>query len=306
MVAAACDGACWAAPAATVERAGHRHRFAHLAPNALDDVVACVRGECDEPQAGSGERGLTARLGRNDGTLANVLAQGAYAACALATTLLPALIVEAVRAANIRELSAHLGGDTLIVRADVTVRDLHLLEGDPHRLIEGILIACRATGVRSASVIIDDAAPNARTALTRALEDARAAGILDGRALGGDAVTIEVHSAAAGVVVEGVDLEMLCAATTIFDSPPPPTKLIALSGALSRVGLYEVPVDGAMTWAGVLAMAGVAPARVQALRVGHPGARLVLPEEFDRPLVRDALGAEVVVVGPDADLGSVS
>ena len=31
LVEGACDGACWAAPAATVQREGHQHRFTNLA-----------------------------------------------------------------------------------------------------------------------------------------------------------------------------------------------------------------------------------------------------------------------------------
>ncbi|MDA0302180.1 MAG: NADH-quinone oxidoreductase subunit E, partial [Chloroflexi bacterium] len=101
--------------------------------------------------------------------------------------------------------------------------------------------------------------------------------------------------------------ETLCAVTTIFDSPPPPTKLVPLSGDVPRPGLYEVPVDGNMTWAGVLAMAGVAPARVQALLLGGPSGRFVLPEEFDAPLEMRGLGAGgTVVLGLGADIAAIT
>ena len=80
-----------------------------------------------------------------------------------------------------------------------------------------------------------------------------------------------------------------------------------LSGAVPRPGLYEVPVDGSMHWAGVLAMAGANPARVQALLLGGPSGRFVLPEEFDRPLELRALGAGgTVVLGPDADIAQIT
>src|SRR5690606_31349128 len=45
VVEAACDGACWAAPAATVERDGHIHRHARL-DQGLDEVLACASGDC--------------------------------------------------------------------------------------------------------------------------------------------------------------------------------------------------------------------------------------------------------------------
>src|SRR5439155_20974398 len=75
--------------------------------------------------------------------------------------------------------------------------------------------------------------------------------------------------------------ETLAAVTTVFDDPPPPTKLIPLSGAVARPGLYEIPVDGSTSWAGVLAMAGANPALVSAVLLGGPSGRFVTPREFE-------------------------
>ena len=298
---AACDGACWAAPAATVLRPGHRHRFARLDRGVPDDLAACVRGECDEPQAGSGALGLTARLGRNDGTLADVLAQGGYAAYAIAAALAQMSLIEVIaRAGLLRRLNARaLVAPALEVTVTASAPDTHLLEGDPHRLIEGVLVACRAGGSRTARIHLADAAPNARTALRRALDDARAAGIVDGTALGGDAITIELDEERGSSVAS---VQTLCALTTAFDTPPPPTRLIALAGDLPRPGVYEVPVGGTLTWFGVLAMVGTTPARVQAIRI-EGLEHLVRPEAFDVALDGSTLGSgEVTVLGPDADL----
>ncbi|MBM4411427.1 MAG: hypothetical protein FJ037_08945, partial [Chloroflexi bacterium] len=94
---------------------------------------------------------------------------------------------------------------------------------------------------------------------------------------------------------------------TVYDDPPPPTKLIPLSGAVPRPGLYEVPVDGITAWSGVLAMAGANPARVRALLLGGPSGRFVLPEEFDAHLDMRGLGAGGVVVLPsDTDIPRVT
>ena len=56
VVEAACDGACWAAPAATVVRDTHIHRFARLDEgDALAELAACAEGRCDaEGYAGEG------------------------------------------------------------------------------------------------------------------------------------------------------------------------------------------------------------------------------------------------------------
>ncbi|MEI7924933.1 MAG: NADH-ubiquinone oxidoreductase-F iron-sulfur binding region domain-containing protein, partial [Chloroflexota bacterium] len=54
-------------------------------------------------------------------------------------------------------------------------------------------------------------------------------------------------------------------------------------------------------------MAGANPARVQALLLGGPSGRFVLPEEFDRPLEMRGLGAGgTVVLGPNADIAKIT
>jgi len=304
VVEAACDGACWAAPAATVLRPGHRHRFAHLDRGVADGLVACVRGECDEPQAGSGESGLTARLGRTDGSLRDALAHGGYAAYAIASTLPSSRMIEVVALADlIRRFDARaLTAPVLRLGVPPGTIDAHLIAGDPHRVVEGILLAAIAGGSRQVRLEVAAADPGTAS-LIGALEDARGAGILDGTALGGPAVDIEIVEALDGPSAASV--ETLCALTTVLDDVPPPTRLVALAGALPRSGVYEVPVGGAMTWAGVLAMAGVAPARVQALRLygsGTGATRLLWADALDAPLDPATLGGEVAVLGWDDDV----
>ncbi len=358
-VETACDGACWAAPAATVVWPGHRHRFARLDREPIGPVIACLDGTCDDDYAGSGEHGLLARVGRLDGSLADALGQGAYLALAHAVRQQPAEVIEAVQRAGLsgrggahfataqkwRLAAQNPAPRVLVVNAEEgepgVFKDRHLLEGDPHRLIEGILIAAHAAGIARAVIYINGQARNARRVVDAAVEQAREAGLLDGSALGGMGVEIEVRSGAGGYVcgeesvilnsIEGErpvprtkppfatdrglfnrptvinNAETLCVVTTVYDDPPPPTKLIPLSGAVPRPGLYEVPVDGVTAWSGVLAMAGANPARVRALLLGGPSGRFVLPEEFDAPLEMRALGAGGVVVLPlDADIPRIT
>src|SRR5690606_29709761 len=104
-VETACDGACWAAPAATVQRDGHQHRFARLdlvdlVEGVPDELTSCLEGDCDDEYAGRGQYGLLERVGRNDGTFADVLARGGYAALAHAAGLDPARITGAVESAG--------------------------------------------------------------------------------------------------------------------------------------------------------------------------------------------------------------
>ena len=360
---AASDGANWAAPSATVFHGTFARRFDRLDLHGIDEVVACFNGDCgDEANyAGTGGRGLTARLGRNDGTLGDVLAQGAYGALDRALGVAPGELIEAIErggftgrggahfpvASKWRFTAAHADAPRmLVVNAEEgepgVFKDRHLLEGDPHRLIEGILLAHHAVGFERAYVYINGQARLARAAFERALGDASEAGILDGSAWGREfEIEIHVRSGAGGYVcgeesvilnsIEGQrpvprykppfatdvglfgrptvinNAETLCAVTTVFDHPPPPTKLVSLSGEIPRPGLYEVPVDGATTWSGVLAMAGANPQSVQAILLGGPSGVFVLPERFEDALDMRGLGAGgAVVLGARADLGHVT
>ena len=360
---AASDGANWAAPSATVVHGTFARRFDRLDLNGIDDVIACFEGDCgDEANyAGTGGRGLTARLGRNDGTLGDVLAQGAYGALDRALGVTAEQLLDAIEqggftgrggahfpvAMKWRLTAAHSEAPRmLVVNAEEgepgVFKDRHLLEGDPHRLIEGILIAHHAVGFAHVYVYINGQARAARASFERALADAAEAGILDGsaweRSFG---LEIHVRSGAGGYVcgeesvilnsIEGErpvprykppyatdrglfdrptvinNAETLCAVTTVFEQPPPPTKLVSLSGDVPRPGLYEVPVDGASTWAGLLAMAGANPQGVQAILLGGPSGVFVMPAQFEDVLEMRTLGAGgTVVLGADADLARVA
>ncbi|MDP6604644.1 MAG: NADH-ubiquinone oxidoreductase-F iron-sulfur binding region domain-containing protein [Dehalococcoidia bacterium] len=347
---AACDGACWAAPAATVLRPGHSHRFARLDETGVEPLLTCLAGSCDARADDRGERehrgGLMSRLGRTDGTLAGALAAGAYEAAARALAMAPAEVIDAVEAMELTGRGgAHFptgqkwcfatGGEppVLVVNAEEgepgVFKDRHMLEGDPHRVIEGMLIAAHATGATDACVYINGQARRARAAFEHALAEAAEAGILGGDALGAAvALTIEVRSGAGGYVcgeetvilnsIEGQrpvprfkppqiteaglfgrptllnNVETLAAATLLFDPPAAPPKLVPLSGAVARPGLYEVAVDGQATWGSLLEAArggAHAPPGVGSLLVGGPSGVFVAAEQFDEPLEMAALGA---------------
>src|SRR5690606_15072697 len=137
------------------------------------------------------------------GTLGDVLAQGGYVALAKSLNGRPRDLIDAVERAGLtgrggahfpvankwRLASAHADEPRiLLVNAEEgepgVFKDRHLLEGDPHRLIEGILMAAFATGATEAYVYINGQARRARASFEAALEDARAAGIPDGSAFG--------------------------------------------------------------------------------------------------------------------------
>lgn len=306
LVEGACDGACWAAPAATVQREGHQHRFARLGDVVPDELTRCLAGDCDDEYAGRGEYGILERLGRQDGTFEDAVIHGAYAALAQASAVGTDRTMDAVRTSSYAvRYALPPPGESLTIAAETdgpaNFIERHLLEGDPHRVIEGILVACIATDTGRARVHLGGQLAFARQAFAAALEQARRHGILDGSALGGPATEIEVSDQPP----EGdstMSLEAASALTTVFVRPPPPTRLVALSGAVPRPGLYEVPVGGATTWTGILAMAGATPGLVPGLLVGANG-EIVPREAFEDVVTPAALGNGVVVVLPrDADI----
>ena len=102
------------------------------------------------------------------------------------------------------------------------------------------------------------------------------------------------------------NVETLAAATQLFDEPHVASKLVSLSGAVPRPGLYEVPVDGVTSWRNVLERAGADAAQVQALLLGGPSGVFVPPQHFDAPLEMRALGSGgVVALGADADVDRI-
>jgi len=120
----------------------------------------------------TGETILMRNFARSDShTLRAYVETGGYQAWAKAQAMEPAAIVEEVKAANLRGLGGagfptgtkwsfipknHAGPVYLVINADEgepgTFKDRHLLERDPHALVEGMLIAARA--IRSATAYV--------------------------------------------------------------------------------------------------------------------------------------------------------
>jgi NADH-quinone oxidoreductase subunit F len=79
--------------------------------------------------------------------------------------------------------------------------DRHLLEGDPQRVLEGLLIAAYAAGANRGIVHINGAAEPSFQRMTRALAKARAAGLIGDRILGSAfSCRVEIRRGARGFV----------------------------------------------------------------------------------------------------------
>ena len=81
-------------------------------------------------------------------------------------------------------------------------KDRHLMEGDPHLLLEGLLLAAYAAGASRAILYIHGEAELAARRLARAVEQALAAGLLGARILGTDfALEVEIRRGAGGFIL---------------------------------------------------------------------------------------------------------
>jgi NADH:ubiquinone oxidoreductase subunit F (NADH-binding) len=167
-------------------------------------------------------------------------------------------------------------------------KDRHLMEGDPHALVEGVLIAAYAVGAEKADIYINGQAQLSAQRVELAVKDAREVGLIEQNILGsGFSCEVEIYRGAGGyvcgeesVILNSIEGERavprfrppLPTEHGLFGRPTvinnvetlvnlpliltegvewfrsvgtqdfPGTKLISLSGAVQRPGLYEVPM----------------------------------------------------------------
>jgi NADH-quinone oxidoreductase subunit F len=231
VVAAGCNGMCWAQPVVEVLRDG-RPRLT-TGPITVETVPrllnALVGGGADPELAGGDEflapqrRVLLERCGMADPyDIADAIRHGAYAAFARALDDgRPQAVIEEVRAAGLAgrggayfqtavkwaACRAAAGAPKyLVVNGEEgepgIFKDRHLMEGDPHRLLEAVLIAAFAIGATRAILYIHGEAELSARRLAVALEQARAWGLVGERVLGADlSLAVEIRRGAGGFVL---------------------------------------------------------------------------------------------------------
>jgi NADH-quinone oxidoreductase subunit F len=155
---------------------------------------------------------LTRRWGKpNSAALETYRQDGGYAALDKALGMDPAAIVDEVKRSNLRGrggagfatglkwtfLPKDVRPRYLTVNADEsepgTFKDRYIIEHDPHQLIEGIAITCWALDIHLAYVYIRGEFPKQARILAKAIEEARAAGILGPRLLGKKDFDLDIH-----------------------------------------------------------------------------------------------------------------
>ena len=224
---AGCDGACFQAPTVSVIVPGQ-------APRRLSEVSADTAGGLLKQLSSGGEppaesaflagqtRSLLARCGIVDPTdIDSALGMGAYRGFWRALSAMsPEQVIDEVEASDLRgrggayfptgrkwrSARGFPAPRYVVVNAEEgepgVYKDRHLMEGDPHLLIEGVLIAAYAVGAERAFIFINGLAEGSRTRVELALEQARAMGLIGRQILASDfSVDVEIRSGAGGYVL---------------------------------------------------------------------------------------------------------
>ena len=230
VVTAGCDGMCWAAPIVTVVSPGGEGRhLPHATADRIPALLDAVAADRLEPHPGVVDflahqrRELTARCGIvAPGDIADAIRRGSYAALAAALeTRRPEAVIETVKAAGLRgrggayfaaalkwEGARKAPGSPkyLIVNGEEgepgIFKDRHLMEGDPHRLLEGALLAAYAAGASRVYFYIHGEAHLSAERMSQALESARRWGLVGPRVLDSDVpMDVEIRRGAGGFVL---------------------------------------------------------------------------------------------------------
>ncbi len=228
VVDAGCNGMCWAAPVVEVLRDG-RPRLtvgpvtAAGVPAFLDALAAerlpDIGGEAFARQ----HRVLLERCGVTDPRdIGDAIRHGTYAALARALgDGAPERVIAEVRAAGLAgrggayfqtavkwaACRAAAGTPKYIVMNGEEgepgiFKDRHLMEGDPHRLLEAVLLAAYAAGASRGILYVHGEAELAAERLGAALAQARAWGLVGARILGTDfSLELELRRGAGGFVL---------------------------------------------------------------------------------------------------------
>ena len=224
MAITGCDGACFNAPQVVVpDASGGKHAYARVTPESAADIIAGSRPAGDgaseffQPQ-----RRITLDLcGELDATqIDDYILRGGYAGLATALAISPEEVIEEVEASGLRGRggayfpaaakwrSARAVGRTpmyLVVNSEEgepgIFKDRHLMEGVPHRVLEGAIIAAYASGAGQAYIYVNAEANLSADRMQRAVDQAYGSGLLGDDILGsGFSLNVETRRGAGGYV----------------------------------------------------------------------------------------------------------
>ncbi|MGH3046566.1 MAG: NADH-ubiquinone oxidoreductase-F iron-sulfur binding region domain-containing protein [Gaiellaceae bacterium] len=300
-----------------------------------DLAPALLRGDTVEPEvAHRANDGPSLGLARADETLADYEARGGYEV--LRNVPANERIVAELKAS---ELAGYGGAGFptglkweavakeptpryVVVNADEgepgTIKDRYVMELRPHLMLEGMLIAMRFADAHEGFIYLREEYATSRARLTRALEELRDAGLLDGLSIelvigagayicGEETAMLESMEGRRGMprlkppfpsqvgylgrptLINNVEtLAHIPAILRDGGEAWPRTRLWSLSGAVREPGCYEAPLDVTLRQL-IDDYAGGATEPIGAIVPGGAASGILPPEALDVPLTRDDL-----------------
>ena len=228
LVVAGCDGTCYQAPKVLVTDAlGVTSGFARVSVDDVRELVSHLRSpsgdrlENDVDFFGNQKRIALDMCGELDATdIDGYLLHDGYEGLARALAMTPHDVIEEVKASGLRgrggayfpagaKWESARGVDKtpryLVINAEEgepgIFKDRHLMEGVPHRIVEGAIIAAYASTIHEAYFYINAEANLAADRVQRAIDQAYDRGILGDDILGsGFGLSVEVRRGAGGYV----------------------------------------------------------------------------------------------------------
>ncbi|MCH9009527.1 MAG: hypothetical protein IIC21_02740 [Chloroflexi bacterium] len=228
MITAGCDGACFDAPQVLATTAsGERHRYVRVNPESAREIAAQVASGSlsDTVRTNgfhSGQRRITLDgCGELDcEVIDSYLDRGGYSGLANALAMSAEELIEEVKESGLRgrggayfpaalkwqgARSVNVEPRYLVVNSEEgepgVFKDRHLMEGVPHRILEGAIIAAYATGANFALIYINAEADLSAEVMQHAVDQASQFGIIGKDILGsGFELSVEIRRGAGGYV----------------------------------------------------------------------------------------------------------
>jgi NADH:ubiquinone oxidoreductase subunit F (NADH-binding)/NADH:ubiquinone oxidoreductase subunit E len=210
----------------------------------------------------------------------------------------------------------------VIVNADEgepgTIKDRYVMERRPHLLLEATLVAMRFTAASEGFIYVREEYATARARLAQALDEFRAAGLLDGRSVelvvgagayicGEETAMLESMEGRRGMprlkppfpsqvgylgrptLINNVEtLAHIPAILRMGGGRWPKVRLWSVSGAVREPGCYEAPLDVTPRQL-IDGYAGGASEEIGAVVPGGAASGILPPAALDVPLTREAL-----------------
>ncbi len=364
-----CLGQCDRAPAALVIQAGEAPREVVVAPATVEAVADVLAGGPAPPRPAAASAGgpvALCRVGRTDPeSIDSYRAAGGYTALREALRIGRDGVIRQVTDAGLQGRGGAAFPTGVKWRAVAsqpdlprfvvangdesepgTFKDRVLMEEDPFALVEALTIAGFAIGAERGYVYVRGEYPLAAARVGRAVEQARARGLLGEDILGrGLRFDVEVRRGAGAYIcgeetallnsIEGFageprnkppfpatrglfgkptavnNIETLFSVLAIVSGGPaafralgspeaPGTRLVSVSGSVTRPGVYELSSGAAL--GEVVALAGALPPgrALQAVLLGGAAGTFVGPEALNMALTPSSLRASGATLGSGA------